>query len=315
MSGRNSRGRGGLFDIERPKTWLRAIRTVRHDFHYRHKCAPSLFRPRKFSEKMQWRKLFDLNPLYAVLSDKLAARYFIAARAGEDVLVPMLWSGDDPANVPFDTLEPPYVVKSTHAAGQSIIVLRREDVDAEKFRTQMQEWLAYCHGTRFCEPGYVPVPRRIMVERLLREPDDSQPLERLMFVFHGRVRMIQTRVFENGKLRHGAFHDRDWRPVEMYLTTPPLETELARPARLDEMILLAERLGEGLDHVRVDLYDCHDRIRVGELTLYSWSGHYPTNPREADYALGSEWNIKYPALRALWTLATKPYAIDVDHRH
>ena len=169
-------------------------------------------------------------------------------------------------------------------------------------------------GTATCVPGYVPVPHRIIVERFLSQPDGSRPLERLLFVFDGRVRLIQTRVFENGNLRHGAFHDRNWRPVEMYLATPPVEEELARPARLDAMIALAERLGEGLDHVRVDLYDCHDRVRVGELTLYSWSGHYPTNPREADYALGSEWQIRYPALRALWVLITRRYAIDVTDR-
>ena len=61
-------------------------------------------RPRKFTEKIQWRKLFDLNSLYAVLSDKLAVRDFVTARAGEDVLIPLLWSGGDPANVPLAAL-------------------------------------------------------------------------------------------------------------------------------------------------------------------------------------------------------------------
>ena len=299
------------FDAGRFVVWFRAIRQVRRDFRVHHKCAPRLLRPRKFTEKMQWRKLFDLNPLFAVLSDKLAVRDYVAARVGADVLVPLLWSGDDPNAVPFDTLAPPYIAKSTHAAGHGIYVGRHEDIDVAAARATMAQWLSHCHGTALCEPGYVPVPHRLIVERFLRAPDGARPLEHLLFVFHGRVRLVQTRVFENDRIRHGAFHDRDWRPVDLYLRTRPLEGGIPRPARFDEMVSIAERLGAGLDHVRVDLYDCHDRVRVGELTLYSWSGHHPTNPRSADYTLGAAWHIERPALRALWTVATRRYAITV----
>src|SRR5580658_2213963 len=35
---------------------------------------PALLRPRRFTEKMQWRKLFELEPCFSVISDKLAPR-------------------------------------------------------------------------------------------------------------------------------------------------------------------------------------------------------------------------------------------------
>jgi hypothetical protein len=95
---------------------------------------------------MQWRKLFDLNPIYAVITDKLAARDFIAERVGAQVLVPLLWIGDDPAAVPFDALEPPYVIKSTHASGHVLLVRTRQDVDPDKAVTTLREWLGRCHG-------------------------------------------------------------------------------------------------------------------------------------------------------------------------
>lgn len=299
------------FDAGRFVVWFRAIRQVRREFRVHHKCPPRLLRPRKFTEKMQWRKLFDLNPLFAVLSDKLAVRDYIAARVGPDVLVPMLWSGDDPQAIPFDTLEPPYVIKGTHAAGQGIYVERREDIHVEGYRAAIAGWLAHCHGTALCEPGYVPVPHRIIVERFLAAPDGTRPHEYSLFVFDGRVRFVQMRVLENNTLRLGAFFDRDWRKLDWYFHTRPVAGEIPRPARFDEMVAISERLGVGIDHVRVDLYDCHDRVRVGELTLYSWSGHHPTNPRSADYALGAAWRIERPALRALWTVATRRYAITV----
>jgi hypothetical protein len=258
---------------------------------------------------MQWRKLFDLNPLFAVLSDKYAARDFIGERIGPRYLPELLWVGEDPQQAPLETLPLPYVVKSTHAAGHSVRVRDRSELDAAGLRARMTEWLQFCHGSALCEPGYVPVPRRIVVEKLLTEPDGSPPTERSLFVFHGRVRMIQTRAIVNGNVRSAAFHDLDWRPIDFYLVTPPGPHPLPRPARLDEMIGIAERLGADLDHLRVDLYDCADGLRVGELTLYSWSGHHATNPRSADYSIGSQWTIKRPLWRAIRTVATRPYAI------
>ena len=102
--------------------WVLVIRRVRES--YRQVCgrAPALLRPRRFTEKMQWRKLFELDPRFAILSDKLAVRDFVAARIGSGRQADVLWAGNDADAIPFDRLAPPYVLKSTHAAGQTIIV-------------------------------------------------------------------------------------------------------------------------------------------------------------------------------------------------
>lgn len=42
------------------------------------------------------------------------------------------------------------------------------------------------------EPGYVPVPRRLMVERMLLGTDGNQLIERRFFLFDGRVRFVQS---------------------------------------------------------------------------------------------------------------------------
>jgi hypothetical protein len=86
---------------------------VRGKYRSREGRKLRLYFPRRFSEKMQWRKLFDLDPRYAVLCDKRAVRDLIAERVGSDVLIPLLWIGDNPESVPFKTLDPPSVIKST----------------------------------------------------------------------------------------------------------------------------------------------------------------------------------------------------------
>lgn len=247
---------------------------------------------------MQWRKLFDLNPLYGVLSDKLAVREFIAERVGSDLLVPLLWTGNDPDAVPFDTLEPPYVIKSSHGWKHVIIVQKGEQVDIPATRDRLRSWLSYCHGAITDEPGYVPVPRRLMVERMLDRRDGKPMLERKVFVFNGRARFVQT-LFSEQPLRHGAYHNREWQPLHWYRVTPNQPELCPRPEYLEEMLTLAEQLAKGLDHLRVDFYDAGDRIWVGELTVYSFGGFGPFTPDEADELLGSYWTIERPVKRAL----------------
>jgi hypothetical protein len=97
-----------LFDLARIYQWCAAIYRVRAAYlreHHGHK--PRLLRPGRFTEKMQWRKLFDLDPIYTVFCDKVATREFVAQRIGSDALVPLLWLGRDPAALSLDTLRPP----------------------------------------------------------------------------------------------------------------------------------------------------------------------------------------------------------------
>ena len=255
--------------------WRRTIQRTRWNYQRGHGRPLPLIWPRRFTEKMQWRKLFDLDPIYATFCDKLAVRDFVAARIGAEFLVPLLWCGDDPDDVPFDRLDPPYVIKSTHASGHVLIVGSRDDIDVAKMRDTMRIWLGQCYGTVADEPGYAPVPRRLMVERHLFGADGARPLERRMFVFDGRVRFINTVVIIDGEVRNGAFHTPDWQRKDWILKSPLLQRPFLRPERLEDLITAAEQVAEGVEHVRVDFFDCGPQIFIGEITAYSWSGLSP----------------------------------------
>lgn len=252
--------------------------------------------PRRFSEKMQWRKLFDMNPLYAILSDKLSVRDFIASRVGETYLVPLIWSGTV-NDIPFDRLRPPFAFKSNHASGHYILVGAHDEMQKSELRARGAEWLSQRHGIMQDEPGYTPIRPRLMIEQMIVTDSSERPEEVRLFVFNGKVEVINTVFVEDGQIRNGAFHTPNWTRLNWYFSRA-LEREFVRPERLADMIRVAERLGKDLDHVRVDFYDCGRRIYISEMTLYSWSGLSRFNPDEADLALGSYWHIRRPLLRA-----------------
>ena len=283
--------------IERLDQWKRAIARVRAAYIAAHSRAPSLMAPRRFTEKMQWRKLFDMNPVYAILCDKLAVRSYIAARIGEQFLVPLLWFGQ-PGDIPFKQLRAPFVLKSNHASGHYRMISGAEDVDEDALRRQAAEWLSYRHGVGQDEPGYVPVPPRILAEQTVMTDNGDRPEEVRVFVFGGKAAVINTVFVEDGQIRNGAFHTADWVRLDWHFTRF-VDRNFYRPKRLGDMIELAEQLGRGLDHVRVDFYDCGERIFVGEMTLYSWSGYARFVPDQADLQLGAYWRLENPLRRAV----------------
>jgi len=177
-------------------------------------------------------------------------------------------------------------------------------------RTAARGWLAYCHGTSMNEPAYVHLPHRLVVERLLLCPDGTTPLEHRVSVFDGRVAFIRTTTSNaSGRPCFGDVHDRDWTRLPITWESPAHPVPLPRPARLAEMIELAERLGAGLSQSRVDIYDCGDRLMVGEITLYSQSGLVPYPDPAHDLALGEPWIISRPMLRAILAVAVGRWEI------
>jgi len=301
----------GLLLRTRLGQWALVIRRVRADYRHATGRTPCLLRPRRFSEKMQWRKLFELDPRFAVLSDKLAARDFVAARVGPGRQADVLWWGDDPNAIPFDRLVPPYVLKSTHGSGHIIIVRDKAALDVAAARAAARGWLAHPHGALLNEPAYIHLTPGLIVERLLVRPDGTPPPEQKVYVFDGRAIFIRTNTFDaNGHVRFGDVHSRDWAWLPLAWDSPAHPVPPPRPVRLTEIIELAERLGAGLSHCRVDIYDCGgDTPVVGEVTLYSQSGLAVYADPAHDFILGAPWTIRWPMLRAFWAVAVRRWDI------
>ena len=72
--------------------------------------------PSTFSEKMQWLKLNNRRPEYAVMVDKFAAKNYVANILGDKYVTPTLGVWDHYAEIDFDSLPEKFVLKCTHNA-------------------------------------------------------------------------------------------------------------------------------------------------------------------------------------------------------
>ncbi|MDZ7842046.1 MAG: ATP-grasp fold amidoligase family protein [Gammaproteobacteria bacterium] len=249
---------------------------------YRRKFGkpPNYANPSLYSEKVQWRKVFDRNPLFPLFLDKLEVRHHVARTAPGLRLPELLWSGSDPLAIPYHSLGNRYVIKPNCRSGDWHFVLSAGDIDREVISDKCRRWMISPHGKKLREWGYSRVKPRLLVERLLCPDSGDNRLQDFRFdVFDGCVRMITVTTAQIADTRRtplslDTFYDRNWqqlpfiKPGRQSRTPPPLK----RPSQLENMIAWAEQLGHGLDYVRVDLYLVENDTYFSELTVYPGSG-------------------------------------------
>src|SRR5208337_492895 len=136
---------------------------------------PNLRNPRTLNEKIACRKLYQHNPLFPVFSDKIAVKGEIAKLIGEQYIIGTLWAGDAPEDIPFDELEPPYVIKVNHSCGGNVFIRTAQEIKREEIVASMREQLAFSHEHRFREWGYSGIPHKVMVERMIEMPGGDVP--------------------------------------------------------------------------------------------------------------------------------------------
>lgn len=262
--------------------------------------------PKMFTEKVQWRKLFDRRAIFPLLADKLRVRPWVEGRVGSSYLVPLLHAGKSAASTPLETLPLPYIVKPNHSSGIAFPVQAREGQDFKKMRRELSASLMIPCGILGVEWAYWPIDPRIIVETLLLDDRGQVPADCKFHCFGGKAHFVQVyadRFTEPGQV----FYDRKWEKIDLEHGGVAAGREVAAPPGLQEMLEVAEALAAGFDYVRVDLYDVDGRIYFGEMTLYPGSGLRPFTPASWDLKWGELWQLPAP-MRYPQDEPLEPYA-------
>jgi hypothetical protein len=124
----------------------------------------------------------------------------------------------------------------------------------------------------------------VLVEELLGD-GTGIPLDYKLFVFHGRVRLIQVDS-DRFQGHRRSLYTPSWERLPGRFQKYELTPDVERPPRLAEMVEIAETLATETDFVRVDLYAIGERIVFGELTNYPEAGNAPLVPAAFDREVG-----------------------------
>jgi hypothetical protein len=264
---------------------------------------PNIDNPKRYTEKIQRRKLYDRNPLLTILQDKYRVREYVAERIGEKYLIPCYHATNDINSINFEKLPPRFVLKANHGCGWNLFVEDKSSLNEKKVRKILQQWLNsnYYYKTR--EWAYKNILPIIMVEKFLKDtqgfpfPADykissfnGKPFS--FFMFLGRntpYYQIGRYSIEGMRLTPYPYNPiLGGKKVPLLKITPPITQTV-----LEEMLDISEKLSRGIDHLRVDLYLSGEKIYFGEMTIYHTSGFIRFDRDEYDLSIGANWKQPY----------------------
>lgn len=265
-------------------------------FYAIHGYWPRFKDPRSFQEKLWSRMLFDRHPRWTLLTDKLLVRDYVAGRVGPECLIPLLWAGDSPEEIPFEKLPAKFVLKTNHGSGYNIFVTDKTRLNPLKAKRQLSKWL----GRNFCladglgiQWGYKHIKPRVIVECLL-EDRGKLPTDYKFLCYSGRAEFVKI-DFDRFEDHKEVFLGRDLKPLDISgRGIKEYRGKIVLPENYDDMVKVAESLSAGIDFARVDLYSVGGRVYFGELTCYHGGGMIRLSPRRSDYILGEKWMYRVP---------------------
>ena len=273
--------------------WTKDIHYLKRRYLRRFHRHLSLENPQAFTEKMQWLKFNDRNPLHTMKADKYAVREFVKETIGEQHLVKLFGVYDRAENIDFDTLPDQFVLKTSHGCRQNIICSDKSLLDRKEVINTLNKWLKTKHYTRYREWVYKDIPPRIICEEFLEANTEWGLLDYKIFCFNGKPTFIQVIFDRFGEMTLGNY-DTQWNRLPFGEKGYPSNPKDAPPPPcLDEMFRLASRLAKDLLFARVDFYYHNEKIIFGEITFYPDGGLAKFDPAEYDYELGKQLKLPF----------------------
>ena len=266
------------------------------EFQYRLKTGRKLDlkNPSRFTEKIQWYKLYYKNPLMIQCVDKFDVREFVKSKGLEEILIPCYGVYDSVDEINWDSLPNKFVMKDTLGGGGNsvIIVQDKRSEDIEQLKRRAKEWTtikAHIKSDGREWPYYRGKNHRIIIEKYLESDEDKGGLiDYKFFCFNGKPTWIY--IMADRKLGHGAgvgIYDADLnRQDAARADERSLERVINKPAKFDFMKEISSRLSVDFPEVRIDLYEVDGQVKFGEMTFYDGSGYMTFEPDSFDVKFG-----------------------------
>lgn len=239
--------------------------------------------PERFTEKLQWLKLFYRDEKIEECSDKYMARLYVEKQGYSELLNELIGVYDNVNDIDLDSLPDKFVLKASHGSGWNIVCTDKSRLNWRMYKHIIRSWMRqnlYVYGREW---NYKNLTPKIIIEKYI-DSGDGQLTDYKFFCFNGKPAFVQV----DRDRFHGhkqSYYDMEWKKLS-FTTGHEAISEL-RPTEFERMKQLAEELSKPFPHVRVDFYNVDKQIYFGEFTYFDGSGFYRYEPDEWDFHWGT----------------------------
>ena len=271
--------------------------------------------PHSLHEKYLWRKVLERDARYAIFSDKLLCKQYMAEHFPHVKCAKLLWQGTDIQLAPATLLEKPGYLKANHSSGYNRR-LGESSPDLQALHKMTQGWLRRKWHRIHGEWGYKNVvPRLLIEEDVASKASGHQLIDLTVYVFDEVISHIAVMSdHKTDEARFGRFDVLGNRlalceyPTELMerLARGPdagepreLPNDFVLPDGFDDMLQLSRKIANGFDHLRVDFMWNGQSFYFSEITIYSQGGFVLYSDQDLLARMANSWD-----LRLSWLLTT-----------
>lgn len=264
---------------------------IRFQYWMKHHRFLNLNDPQRYTEKLQWYKLYYRNELMPICVDKYQVRRYIESKGLSDILVELYGAYDKAEDIPFDNLPEKFVLKTSNGSGTNIICKNKSKLSRNEVIEKVNRFLKQSSASAGREWAYAQGTPKIIIEELLEDSttSDGSISDYKHLCFNGKPEYIVLDVDRFTKHKRNIY-DINWSDLHVASDCPCIEEgrKIEKPANYERMIEIAKILSEDFPAVRVDLYNINGRIYFGELTFFPWSGYVQFTPDSFDFDMGKK---------------------------
>lgn len=255
--------------------------------------------PTTYNEKLQWLKIYNRRQEYTNLVDKYEVKKYVEDLVGSDYIIPTLGIWDKFDDIDFDALPNQFVLKTTNGGGGTGVVICKDkksfNIDSAKIK--IEKSLKHNLYNILREWPYKDIKPRIIAEAYICDDVHPVPIDYKFYCFNGQPQIVAIAT-ERAIKTCFDYYDMSFNHLEFTQGGPNSSKAISKPLSFDKMISLASVLSHNLPHVRIDLYEIHERIYFGEFTFFDSSGFARFNPENWDFVMGSWIKLPNPKIDA-----------------
>ncbi len=254
----------------------------------------NLDNPLTLNEKINWLKLYNRNPLYTTLVDKVAVKEYVSKKYGAKYIIPTIGVYDNANEIDIRILPNQFVLKTNHDSGTYLICENKHTFDWQTAKQILNRALKKDFYKVHRAWPYKDVKRKILCEEMLPIVDGNLPIDYKFFCFDGVADCVMLCLGRDTADAKFYFFNKDWELLRYNVAglQAAHNFTLPKPEKIGKMFELATKLSKGMQFVRIDLYYENNNIYFGEYTFFPDDGFDYNILIKSDYKLGQKIKLK-----------------------
>ena len=246
--------------------------------------------PERFTEKIQWYKLYYKNDIMPRCSDKYQVREYIKSKGLDHILNDLYCVYDRPEDIRLENLPDQFVMKLSNGSGTNLICRDKSKLNEQEVIKQFKSFEFKVNANLGREWPYIKVQPKIVVERLLEDEThiNNAINDYKIFCYNGKPEYVICISDRYSDRCNHLVYDTEWNKIPVASEDARINEDSPKPENLDEMLTIASKLSEDFPFARIDLYSVEGKVYFGEITFYPWSGYMEFEPDEFDFVLGEK---------------------------